>query len=1207
MPSLQLVPKPVASAIPDAAARERALDITQSFIVEAPAGSGKTGLLIQRFLKLLASDSVDDPAQVVAITFTRKATAEMLDRVLAQLSAAAKKPGAPSQSALSIEVGSQAPRSFDETTRLLAQAVLARDAQLNWRLLDNPSRLNIRTIDSISSEIASALPILSGSGGAHSPAEDAAPLHAEAARRTVMLLGGEDVALTQALETLLLHRDGNLANCESLIASMLATRDQWGELVPLSRAQLDDHFLDEVILPKLDRALDDAICRALTRLTQLFAAPILARLSLLAAEMGDLPGYNGLVSPIALCAGRHAPPEAFAEHLERWRALAHLLITPSSKDWRAGLNVNHVRFMITPQHKLLVKQLIEDVRDTPGLCEALCDLSTLPPVQYPREQWPVTKALFRVLSRALAELQLVFAERGACDFAEVGLLARTALRNDSAIEDLSSATGLRLQHLLVDEMQDTSSGQYEFIQLLTRGWDARSQTVFLVGDPKQSIYLFRQARVERFLRTLHTARLGDLTVEILRLTANFRSQPELVDAFNHDFSLIFPGAPSQSAPSIEVGSQTAEVIFTPASSIRTGTGLRRWHADTLPYSADPAERTQLALNQRQAHARQIRQIIEQWHGKPLPPNREQPWKIAVLVRNRSHLGRIVDALKQPVPIPFRAVDIEPLAERPEILDLLALTRALLHPADRTAWLALLRSPWCGLALADLHRLAGADDRTFAEATLLERIRVGDAELSDDAVARLQPFWAVINVAMQQRGRQTVSQWVSRTWRAFDTPAFLDSESLANAERFFTLLDQLESSGGTLDLAHLEQKMAKLYASPSVAPGAVDLMTLHGAKGLEWDVVIVPELDRKGRNSSGTLLSWLETNPEGGSDDPSGDRLAAGILAPISGRGEATHALNRWMRHVESAREGAERKRLFYVACTRAREELHLFAAPKRTAKGEITRDSASLLAAAWPAAEPHFAAAGVPIAPPAKPAILLQLAATAQPRPRLLQRIPYLPLTDPLPSSLPPLPSSRFDRPEGSFTARAFGNAMHAFLEQLSTRIASGAPIALLREQLSSWRPRISAILRASGLAPAEIDRFTQNLLRGLTQTLNDPEGQWILAAHPQAASESALTSADSTFRLDRTFLAGSKPLSTGSDHLWIIDYKTATHGTGPNSASLETFLAGERQKYAPQLETYARALAATTPQPIRLALFYPLLPRLVWWQAAGPDPAAHS
>jgi len=202
----------------DAEARRLALDIRRSFIVEAPAGSGKTGLLIQRFLKLLADPNVTAPEQVLAITFTKKATAEMRDRVLAQLEAAERN--APVSEA-----------AFDQDTRSFALAVLDRDRQLEWSLLTQPARLRIRTIDSLCAEIARMLPVLSGSGGRLSPTEQAQPLYREAARRTLLLLGGSDRTLHQAIREVLLHRDGNLSDCEQLIADMLGLRDQWGELI----------------------------------------------------------------------------------------------------------------------------------------------------------------------------------------------------------------------------------------------------------------------------------------------------------------------------------------------------------------------------------------------------------------------------------------------------------------------------------------------------------------------------------------------------------------------------------------------------------------------------------------------------------------------------------------------------------------------------------------------------------------------------------------------------------------------------------------------------------------------------------------------------------------------------------------------------------------------------------------------------------------
>lgn len=132
---------PEARRAPDAAERERALDPARSFIVQAPAGSGKTELLIQRYLVLLAR--VEQPESVVAITFTRKAAGEMRRRVLDALeSAFGPAPEAP----------------HEALTHRLACAVAARDAARLWRLSENPSRLNIRTIDSLSASLTGRMP-----------------------------------------------------------------------------------------------------------------------------------------------------------------------------------------------------------------------------------------------------------------------------------------------------------------------------------------------------------------------------------------------------------------------------------------------------------------------------------------------------------------------------------------------------------------------------------------------------------------------------------------------------------------------------------------------------------------------------------------------------------------------------------------------------------------------------------------------------------------------------------------------------------------------------------------------------------------------------------------------------------------------------------------------------------------------------------------
>jgi len=153
----------------DAAAREAALDPTQSFIVQAPAGSGKTELLIQRYLALLAT--VQQPEQVVAITFTRKAAAEMRRRVQRALRAAAD--AAPSD------------QPHERTAYELARAVVARDRALDWQVLAQPQRLRIDTLDAFNAWLARQLPLLAGGVAAADVVDKPDDLHREAARRCV--------------------------------------------------------------------------------------------------------------------------------------------------------------------------------------------------------------------------------------------------------------------------------------------------------------------------------------------------------------------------------------------------------------------------------------------------------------------------------------------------------------------------------------------------------------------------------------------------------------------------------------------------------------------------------------------------------------------------------------------------------------------------------------------------------------------------------------------------------------------------------------------------------------------------------------------------------------------------------------------------------------------------------------------------------------
>jgi ATP-dependent helicase/nuclease subunit A len=1176
--------------------REQALDTTRSWIVEAPAGSGKTGLLIQRYLKLLLDPQVESPAQVIAITFTTKATEEIRNRILSALSSAAH----------STEVD-----SFERTTRELAKQVLARDTDSGWQLLQQPEQLNIRTIDSLAAEIARSMPVLAGGWGKLQPAEDAGPLYARAARRVMLKLGGEDRELHNAIETILLHRDANLAGVEALICGMLQKREQWGSLIPLRGAELTDAFLDEQVLPRLNAALEHNVCVSLTRLQKAFPRASLARVAQIAESLCNEPGYKDKENFLIPCREHLSPPGTECAHLPYWVALIGLLVTKDG--WRKSYQSNHVNLVIPKPIQLELKELIDSIRSD-ELSAAVEDVRSAPPPPYPPEQWVVAKALFRLLRNALGELRLVFAEVGECDFTEVSLSAREALRHGNGKGDLAAMMGMRMQHLLMDEMQDTSASQYDLLEALTAGWDGSSQTLFLVGDPKQSIYLFREAKVELFLRALTTERLGDVPLGRLILTSNFRSQERLVNGFNEIFRVLFPEREGE----IVYRDATAEV---PALEHEL-----HWHATALPYM----DRTQAGDYRKQREreqAEEVASLLHDWRSRPMDVAKSRASSAAVLVRTKTHASLIMEVLAE-AGIPYRAVEMERLADRQEVLDVLSLTRALLHPADRTAWLAIFHAPWCGLGLADLHLLAAGDDPSQAQRPLEQMLPERLKLLSEASRIRAEKTWRVLSAALSQRGRMPLVRWVEHTWHLLGGDLCAGPEGSTNVTRFFHLLEKMTARGDEPNLSALQDSLQKLFAEHPASADAVEILTIHKAKGLEWDLVIVPSLEKISQKDDTPLLDWAElpqTNDSG--------EMAHLLLAPIQSSSGKPASLNDFIRSRRQARGEAELKRLLYVATTRARSALHLFASPSTRKDGIVSARRGTLLHAAWPVAEGVFAQPVnlAPIVPPqasgkvlpwpaseappqrvigleiaagaevaARRPILRRLRADFDPRERLLAMRPEsTPGMD-----LPIIPT--FQRSGGSLEVRAVGETVHAFLEEAASRVAEAMTEGVTADQaferaagrLTSTTKQMANYARSLGLSPRDAERTAGLALIALESALSSEIGRWLLYPHAGAESEFGLHTAEPDspgvhIRMDRTFLAGGQPLAKGGSMRWIIDFKSSEHGDADRS-----YFGVQRAKYLGQMQTYAQAArSAGEKSEIMLGLYFPRMNRLVWWQ----------
>jgi ATP-dependent exoDNAse (exonuclease V) beta subunit len=447
--------------------RLRALDPASSFIVQAPAGSGKTELLTQRFLRLLTT--VEHPEQILAITFTRKAAAEMRKRIADALHASQEPP----------------PESAHKrATWELARAVALIDEQKNWRLIEQPSRLRVQTIDALNAMLARRLPVVAGLGAPLEPTEDTDSLYYEAGAKLIERLG-EDTTEARAIERLIVHLGNRAERFIELLADLLAKRDQWLGAIVNAR---DSTQLRAV----LERALEGAVAlhleqiyrsvtheqrSAIWELTQ-YAVENLLRNPGLDAERRRL---------LEACGKPGAGLREGTECLEAWHAVADIFLTDKGELYR---KVNATQgFPPQPaEMKQRMMQLLDELREDEELCAQLAALRHLPHPVYSETQWHVLQALLAVLPLAVAELQLVFQARGQADYVETALRALRALGSDEQPTDLALAFDYRLQHVLIDEFQDTSYAQLELLQRLTAGWQpGDGRTLFCVGDPMQSI------------------------------------------------------------------------------------------------------------------------------------------------------------------------------------------------------------------------------------------------------------------------------------------------------------------------------------------------------------------------------------------------------------------------------------------------------------------------------------------------------------------------------------------------------------------------------------------------------------------------------------------------------------------------------------------------------------------------------------------------
>ncbi len=804
----------------------------------------------------------------------------------------------------------------------------------------------------------------------------------------------------------------------------------------------------------------------------------------------------------------------------------------------------------------------------PEFHEALVEVRNLPDPRYKPEQWELLRALTAQMPALLAELQLMFAERRVVDFPEMGARAIRALGPDDSPTDLALAMDLTLKHILIDEFQDTSQSQFELFRKLVAEWAPdEGRTFFAVGDPMQSIYRFRDADVAVFFDAQQQG-LGPIQLETLVLSVNFRAAPDVVSWVNDTFASVFPD---------QWNSESGAVPYSPSNAHLGGSGSVTVH----PF----------CNASREDEANLVADIAARATAK------DSEHIVAILVRSKSHAIEIFKSL-QARSLKYQSIDMDLVGERLVVRDLISLVLALRYPHDRLHWLSLLRAPGTGLTLKDMAVLMHELER---DVSVIEALR--DAErvkqMSEDGQQRVARFLSVMEPAVKRAPRAALMPWVESCWLKLGGPAACqDAVDVEAADRCLAMLRLLEADGRLWEQSQLQSAMANLFANPADEAGRqIQIMTLHKAKGLEFDTVILPALDRQPRADGTQLLNWFESTVGGA------PRL---LLAPFEEPGLPTTRRGRLNRLVRAARARAddqEKLRLLYVACTRAKSQLHLIAPSKTRASGELgTPIKASLLYPIWHLAEPLCAE------------ILDTHISDDQPETDDLFLDTHNPEEPPVPPpelkrvsedwQMPELPCFHWPEEQkqklaeptpieflwAGSTARDVGTVLHVQLQRLAFD-TSGTPTNISDLTSAEMEPIVERQLRNLGVPNAELATAKEKVLLGLENALADERGRWILDTHKEARSEWAITTPTDVgvqkVVIDRTFV-------DEEGVRWIIDFKTGDHRGG----QLEAFLDQEQERYRDQLDRYADIIRRIDDRPVRVGLYFPMLKG---WRAWTP------
>ena len=368
------------------------------------------------------------------------------------------------------------------------------------------------------------MPVMSALGGQISVTDQHRPLFEMAVAALMKRVERSDSA-GLALRALLLNFDNDWERLRRLLVQLLERRGDWGP-------RLGMHHRPEQSEQDLLKTVQELTEAVIGRVAEQLTGDVTELEALTNFSAGNL-GRDPVVlstSAIALPAWRHAID----------------LMLKKDGDWRSAKGINKtLGFPVgSDEEKSRLRNLLEKHAGE-RFRELLIELRRLPQIDSADQSWQLVLHLSHLLPILLAELLLVFQAEGKVDYTHIALAAETALGPDEEPTDLALRLDYQIEHILIDEFQDTSDQQFRLLHKLTRGWAEHNQTersprtLFLVGDGMQSIYGFRYANVSLFLRARDHG-IGGVLLEPLALKRNFRSQQGVVDWVNNVFSQLLP-------------------------------------------------------------------------------------------------------------------------------------------------------------------------------------------------------------------------------------------------------------------------------------------------------------------------------------------------------------------------------------------------------------------------------------------------------------------------------------------------------------------------------------------------------------------------------------------------------------------------------------------------------------------------------------------